>query len=444
MTLTLPDTDAAIDEASATNSASAAAGAQVVLQSVRRPTPWARTAQAQVNVAYQHSNTGWAALLLGTETLSSDSTDVAKASFLAAGHNALQLDAPVVLNPLFIDKPWGREIWFSGIEERGETTVTQGNVTLTLSSYLSLAPQRLVQRALPLLLKILDPNAQPENGNLYVETHNTKHEVYVVTHVDATAWPNRAGAIRLGMNQAKRADYGNDEAFRAAYLSAVQAYEELRRAIDDNSTPGSRTEVAAEENRLRKQMESFTGHVPLRVGDVVQVGPHMPHSLQHGVQAFEFQTPVFERNIISFDQQVLTQPHWDSAYAIANMSLDGPAAPKLTLHSHTDGARIETIVDFDDFDVLRITLSNQGAGIEPSLFKHFNSYCMLAVIEGSIQLASGAGNIELSASQSATHASRAALIPASAENPRAECLGTNATVLLARPKPHTAGTIPVS
>ena len=76
--------------------------------------------------------------------------------------------------------------------------------------------------------------------------------------------------------------------------------------------------LAAERETLknRRSMQAFTGSRALRKGDVVQVAPHVPHSLQQGVQVFEFQTPTYERNIISFNQKVLTQDHWDSDYAI--------------------------------------------------------------------------------------------------------------------------------
>ena len=39
------------------------------------------------------------------------------------GTRAICLQAPMPLSPVFIPKPWGREIWYSGIEERGVSTV---------------------------------------------------------------------------------------------------------------------------------------------------------------------------------------------------------------------------------------------------------------------------------------------------------------------------------
>ena len=75
-------------------------------------------------------------------------------------------------------------------------------------------------------------------------------------------------------------------------------------------------------------MESFTRLLDLRVGDVVRVEPYYPHSLQHGVRVVELQTPTYERFIISFAQQVVTQDHWDSEHAIAHMSLDPAPEPQ--------------------------------------------------------------------------------------------------------------------
>ena len=166
----LPDTDSALE-------AAAAKGQAQTSQHIVRPVDWSQGAESEKHVHYQRHPNGWTAVLADTREAA------------ASGTNLIHLDGPVALNPLRIAKPWGQEIWFSGIEQRGESTITQAGTTLLLSDYLSLAPKRLVRRAAPLLLKILDPAPEPVTGNLYVETHNTKHEVYVVTEVDRGAWP---------------------------------------------------------------------------------------------------------------------------------------------------------------------------------------------------------------------------------------------------------------
>ena len=310
----------------------------------------------------------------------------------------------------------------------------QGDASLPLSDYLALAPQQLVGRRAPLLLKILDPFPDAESGNLYFETHNTKHEVYVVTDVDKQAWSDSVGAIRLGMNQAVRSEYEDDDKFRAAYLDAVRAYERVRRAIDDDSSPADHS-LQQEEERLRAAMESFTALMPLNVGDVVHVSPHIPHSLQHGVRVFEFQTPTYERNIISFNQRVLTQDHWDSRYAIDNMSLDGPTVPHIeTLFADTQKL-IERIVDFADFEVLRVTLKSATAHEVDT----DTGYLMVAALRGAVRLESAAGSAVIAADTDA----RAGLLPACARNARLIADAAPAMFLLARPKAHAPDTIPV-
>jgi hypothetical protein len=240
----------------------------------------------------------------------------------------IRLDVAVRLAPVSIAKPWGREVWYTGIEARGESQVLTESGALGLSQYLELAPDRLCGNLPLTLLKILEPNPQPVVGDLYFELHDEKQEVYIVTHIDPAAWPEGKGRIRLGMSQIARKAYANDQAFRAAYLQAVKAYEKVRRKIDEqNGTPAP--ELAAREVKLRQAMDAFTELRAVAVGDIVVVPTGLPHALQHGVRVIEFQTPTYERNIISFAQKVLTQDHWDSERAIARMRLDPPVATEI-------------------------------------------------------------------------------------------------------------------
>ena len=266
--------------------------------------------------------------------------------------NAQQLDNPVLLEPVMIDKPWGREIWFTGMESRGESSVIAEHGRLPLSNYLALAPGRMCCDRPMVLLKILDPSPEPVLGDLYFEVHEKKREVYVVTSVDEESWPDGNGEIRFGMNQQHRASFADDDAFRAAYLAAVSDYETVRRAIDSGGGENSALEAD-----LRQAMEQFTSVRPLAVGDVVVVPLWVPHSLQHGVRVVEFQTPNYERYIVSFAQQVLTQDHWNSEHAIANLILDAPQEP-----AFADVAPgITRIVAFADFCVWRIELAPDEA-----------------------------------------------------------------------------------
>ena len=106
-------------------------------------------------------------------------------------------------------------------------------------------------------------------------------------------------------------------------------------------------------------MNRFVARYPLTVGDVVIVPKLVPHALQHGVKVVEFQTPVYERKILSFGQKVLTQSHWDTVEALELADLDFAqlqAPEMLELDSHL---RIERIVNFDTFEVRRILLDGR-------------------------------------------------------------------------------------
>jgi len=92
-----------------------------------------------------------------------------------------ELGQPLRLRPLFIPKPWGREIWYTGIEQRGVAAVSDGERETLLPWLLAIAPARFchsLQRQL-ILLKILDPLPDAVFGDLYFELHREKREVYV-------------------------------------------------------------------------------------------------------------------------------------------------------------------------------------------------------------------------------------------------------------------------
>lgn len=226
------------------------------------------------------------------------------------------------LRPATVRKPWGREVWYSGVEARGESAVRCGGDEVPLSRYLAAHG-----RAAPIvLLKLLRPAA----GDLYMEVHETKHEVYVIDALDAARWPRR-GAMLLGVHSGRRRALG-DQALREALRA---------RALAAERGQGSAAAVAA-------LLES----VPLRVGDVVDIPPGVPHSLLRGVDVVEFQTPLYERRILAATGPVVTQDGWDVADAVAALRLDaaarivrgggaGPLAqtPAFALLRLTDGDR---------------------------------------------------------------------------------------------------------
>jgi hypothetical protein len=315
------------------------------------------------------------------------------------------LGQPTILETVNIAKPWGQEIWYTGIEERGVSRVSDGVASVPLPWLLSVAPRRLAadcEKNIN-LLKILDPLPEAVYGDLYFELHEEKREVYVVTHIDKDAWPEGVGAIRFGFDPECRAEYSSDDAFKAAYKNSVKHYEVVRREVDslldscrqsegvDLNTPVSAERVKSwmsqlpealrqREENLREQMNRFSALLPLRVGDVVQVPLLTPHSLQHGVRTVEFQTPVYERMILSFAQKVLTQTHWDTEKAVAMMSLEAPSLPELVRLNTETEYKLEEVVSFDDFRVLRLTLSPSARYLLPQTQR----YGLLLVVDAAV------------------------------------------------------------
>ncbi|HBD11081.1 MAG TPA: hypothetical protein DCZ13_02980 [Porticoccaceae bacterium] len=319
----------------------------------------------------------------------------------------IDLQSPLGLTPVCIGKPWGQEIWFTGIEERGLSGVTDGRFTVPLAWVVAVVPVPLMtgQPGNPNLLKILDPLPEPVYGDLYFELHEEKREVYVVTHVDSHAWPDGRGAIRFGFDPRARARYAGDDVFRQGYLQAVTEYREIRRQIDslidqlrERQGIPQNAPVSSEQSKLwmasvparlrdvesksREVMNQFTQLLPLAVGDVVQVPPLLPHSLQHGVRTVEFQSPVYERKILSFAQKVLTQTEWDTREAVELMTLDAPQPSALTTIEACAESGIvrERIADFDDFRVERLQLGPDAQWTKA----REGTYALAMVVSGQI------------------------------------------------------------
>lgn len=356
-----------------------------------------------------------------------------------------ELGQPLLLQPVAIPKPWGQEIWYTGIEARGQSRVMdKKGRSLPLPWFLSLCPRRLLGRESRqlILLKILDPLPEPVLGDLYFEMHEEKQEVYVVTHVDETAWPDGRGGIRFGFNQELRCEAANDNAFKRDYLAAVNAYREVRLKIDDylddcrnsNNIPLDTAidphtmgrwladlpaELHQKEARLREAMDAFVQVDPLTVGDVVKVPCYTPHSLLHGVRTVEFQTPVYERKILSFAQKVLTQRHWDTASALEQISLDPPRKEELPLIAADENVRIEEVAGFEDFRVERLRLKAD----RNCKLANNTGYCLLMAVDGTVQV-----------NGSTLSPEQALLLSAVTAELTLSCGDRNAIVLLARPK----------
>lgn len=316
--------------------------------------------------------------------LQAHADDAALCRWLAQqGIGWFQINSPIPLQAVQIPKPWGEEIWFTGIEQRGVScAVPVSGGAVPLHWLLAAIPDYLMGQEAgqwPVLLKILAPLPDEGLGDLYLELHEEKREVYIITGVDSDAWPGGEGAIRLGVNPDRRQSFPDERHFREAFAEAAEAYEAHRHEVDHwldqrrqqaglplaEPAPAAwlREQLASQpvawqqrERVLREALESFTRLQPLRVGDVVQVPLHVPHSLQHGVRAVEFQTPVYERKILAFGQKVLTQAHWDSREGAALMTLEQACLPELPVLARHDGLLVEQVVDFEDFSVRRVSL----------------------------------------------------------------------------------------
>ena len=314
---------------------------------------------------------------------------------------------PIKLCPIDIPKPWGKEVWYTGMEKRGLSLVMdKRGEKQFLPWVLSMAPHTLVggkEKEIN-LLKILDPFSHEVYGDLYYEMHERKKEVYLVTHISKQAWPSGVGFLRYGFDEAVLNEYQGDRAgFKKAYLDCVKAYERVRREIDQfldkcrqkekidlkeavlpekllNWQKQLPKDLLKKEETLRKAMNLFTGKLPLKVGDVVAIDPFISHSLQHGVQTIEFQTPFYERAILSFGQKVLTQDHWDTKKAIEQVKLVSPKQSVLKINRKEEAFLEEQIADFDDFKAFRVTLKKESE----YLLQDFLFYGLLIVVTGEL------------------------------------------------------------
>ncbi len=305
----------------------------------------------------------------------------------------IKLNGPIGLSPCHIEKPWGKEIWFTGIEQRGHAFFTATQLCSSKSDQpgiplpwlLDLLPDSLtnnLNKAL-VLLKILAPLPDKVFGDLYFEMHQVKQEVYVVTHIDKSAWPDEVGQIRYGFNQEKLQHYATDAEFKQDFSSAVKRYYTVRQKIDQlldqqkllaNYAVNQAIPVPLmqdwlaelpvalinKERSLRTDVESFIGTKSLRVGDVVVIPCLVPHSLMHGVRTIEFQTPVYERSILYFAQKVLTQSGWDTEAALQKIEVNSIPQPKVHNISNSSDLKIDKIVNYPQFEVFRYELAAQS------------------------------------------------------------------------------------
>jgi hypothetical protein len=304
-------------------------------------------------------------LLNKTITVNFDPHFVKKTKALFEEQEGMFLPSDVfLLKPVFIPKPWGQEIWFSGVEKRGVSLISsfEGASAMCQPWFFALLPKRFLgekyaQKHLT-LIKILDPLAQEVTGDLYYELHQEKNEVYVVTDISAPK-----GRIKMGISEEKLQLYhGKEQELKQDFLAAIKAYESVRREIDALLDTTEKEKIpatlVAQEKDLRAKMDAFTGYLDLAVGDVIRVPTHLPHALQHGVKVVEFQTPTYERLIVSFAQKVLTQSHWDTEKALSLMTISPPKKTILPERTRTAMCCVEEVCSFPDFYACRVTTAS--------------------------------------------------------------------------------------
>ncbi|MDH4224712.1 MAG: hypothetical protein OEW12_03595, partial [Deltaproteobacteria bacterium] len=139
-----------------------------------------------------------------------------------------------------VEKPWGREGWYTGIENRGVSHVESATGKSELPYVLGMFPEPIIgeSTAQPILIKILEPNPVKGLGDLYLEVHTEKWESYIVMGVDKKAWPGGVGYLRAGLDKNTigrfRRTHGEkwEKPLVVELKAKIGAYEKIRRAID--------------------------------------------------------------------------------------------------------------------------------------------------------------------------------------------------------------------
>ena len=297
----------------------------------------------------------------------------------------IHAETPFRLDTLDIKKPWGYEKWYTGVEKRGVVNVVDKYGKTELPYALNIFKKQILKNHQEelILLKKLIPSEKEIIGDLYYEMHEKKWEVYIVTEIDKSAWPNGEGIIKAGISPKKIDEYRKEHDknwklfLRKDFKKAISEYEDLRRYID-NSKNNLSKDLREKEKTLRENATSFVGDYFVKEGDIVSFPTFQIHSLQHGVKVIEFQTPHYERLILMFGQKVLTQNFWDSEEVFKKMETDIYKPPKIEILHKKKGILIERFVNFPDFTADRLFL--QPKMISENFLE--NDYHILIIISG--------------------------------------------------------------
>jgi hypothetical protein len=300
---------------------------------------------------------------------------------------------PLPLTPTHVPKPWGQEIWHSGVEARGVSRVgvpvsdhadaEKLSVSLPLVE-LALGLACAEQRSALVLLKELDPFDVTFYGELYTEVHHQKSEIYVVTALGADCCPGGLGKVKLGLAAPQATGHHSAHEQHEALGKSLKSFEEVRGRVDSQLEQGGYdfrhqmlqgeqgprvlaasketlvdSKLLRRESELSQQTSAFFQLHDLALGDVVRVPVLTPHALQPGVRVVEFQTPHYERLILSSNQKVMTQNHWDideAQAALGNNTLG--ALPERAIERSQPGSPcgVDPLVDFEGLHVVRVKL----------------------------------------------------------------------------------------
>lgn len=291
----------------------------------------------------------------------------------------LESSKPYRLSPIEIKKPWGKEVWYTGIERRGVSSLKTPSGYLPLHYVNAVLPKRLKGSAFDsdvILLKILKTKSNAR-GDLYIELHKKKEEVYVVDSIDQKVYKNKEAPLLYGMDEEKIKKMGL-ESYKKLLLDEITSYEKHREKVDaqfhelcqkegidlnacldekqDKLLYGQiPKEIIQKDLKDYQKIRSFFGKSLLREGSVVRIEKGVPHSIPHGVRVVEFQNAYYERKIIAFNQKVLTQKRWDTKEALDVMKKSSPLNEP-NIFYEGDNYLERELAKFEDYTVDEIVI----------------------------------------------------------------------------------------
>ncbi len=324
----------------------------------------------------------------------------------ALQHWSFDERAALPLQTVSVAKPWGEEVWHSGVESRGVCSIgfppeQGGSMPLPLFELASGMASTEPNSCLP-LVKELVPLDVPFYGELYTELHEVKSEVYVVSGLGIKSCPTGHGAVKLGLSGREGLTFAQR---KKEIRENLLEFEKIRREVDQNleqtgfdfsrvgpdrvsalveAKASLSPELVTQEVQLYKQVSQFYTFHELSLGDVVRVPTHTPHALQPGVRVVEFQTPHYERKILSSNQKVLTQERWDveEAVELLDVSAQDPQNWVDRKPASLSFARIRA-VDFKDLQVDSLQWPKESSK-EFADFPESQTARLLFILEGSL------------------------------------------------------------